>query len=204
MKSPLEDTIWGAGYGSIAAVQAAFDRFAPEYHRAILATDVPGGAAGALWPHLSEEAQGIDLGCGSGALGLALYARGLRRPLDGIDLSPRMLALARVSGCYRELLQDNLLLPLELAPPLQLYDFAISVGLIGDYVPHYLALPYAVSLLKPGGVIGFAVESRSTLWTALEKSAAELKLELLSETILTVPAAALVAQTYYFFVGRRC
>jgi hypothetical protein len=77
------------------------------------------------------------------------------------------------------------------------------VGLIGDYIPFYVALPYAVSLLKPEAVIGFAVESRSTPWLALERMAAELKLELLSETVLTVPEAALVAQTYYFFVAKR-
>ena len=75
MKSPLEDTIWGAVYGSVAAVQAAFDRFGPEYHEAILATGAPAGAARAFIPHLGRPAQGIDLGCGSGVLGLALKKR---------------------------------------------------------------------------------------------------------------------------------
>src|SRR5471032_3208293 len=86
MKSPLEDTIWGAGYGSVAAVQAAFDRFGPEYHQAILASGAPAGAARALMPHLQPGAQGIDFGCGSGVLGIALKEAGLRPPLDGVDL----------------------------------------------------------------------------------------------------------------------
>src|SRR5271155_1456712 len=98
MKSPLEDTIWGATYGSVAAVQAAFDRFGPEYHEAIMASGVPAGAAAALMPHLQPDAQGIDFGCGSGVLGLALRERGLQRPLDGIDISPVMLDLARKTG----------------------------------------------------------------------------------------------------------
>jgi predicted TPR repeat methyltransferase len=200
MKSPLEDTIWGASYGSVAAVQAAFDRFGPEYHQAILATGVPGGVADALRPYLDAEAQGLDLGCGSGVLGLALRKRGILPPLDGIDLSPGMLALARETGCYRELRRANLLLPAE--PPALLYDFVVTVGLIGDYVPYYIGLPYAVTLLQPGGVLGFAVEMRSTPCHALEQAARDLKLETLSETILTVPAAAFLPQTYHFFVAR--
>src|ERR1700722_7396317 len=113
MKSPLEDTIWGAGYGSVVAVQAAFDRFGLEYHQAILASGVPAGAAQALMPYLSPDAQGIDFGCGSGVLGIALRDAGLRQPLDGIDLSPVMLDLARATGCYRDLLRANLLVPQE-------------------------------------------------------------------------------------------
>ena len=128
MKSPLEDTIWGASYGSVAAVQAAFDRLGPEYHQAILASGAPAGAAQALMPHLAPDAQGIDFGCGSGALGLALRAAGLRAPLDGVDLSPVMLDLARGSdGCYRLLLQANLLLPGNV-PKLEPYDFAVTDG----------------------------------------------------------------------------
>jgi predicted TPR repeat methyltransferase len=200
MKSPLDDTIWGASYGSTAAVQAAFDRFGPEYHRAIVATGVPRRAAVALRPHIDVAAQGIDLGCGSGVLGLALMDQGLTRPLDGIDLSPGMLELARGTGCYRDLHRANLLLPQEAPAPAAPYDFVVTMGLIGDYVPYYLGLPYSVSLLKAGGHLGFAVESRSTPWHALERQVAELNLRFLSETELVVPPAELVGQTYYFFV----
>ena len=202
MKSPIEDTIWGASYGSLAAVQAAFDRFGPEYHEAILASGVPALAAEALRPHLDAEAQGIDFGCGSGVLGIALQKLGVVPPLDGIDLSPVMLDLARETGCYRHLQRANLLVPEECSALPGLYDFAITVGLIGDYVPYYLALPHIVSTVRPGGCIGFAVESRSTPWYALERLSAELGLTLLSETVLPVPEGKLVKQTYYFFVAR--
>src|SRR5271163_2144054 len=110
MHSPLEDTIWGAGYGSVAAVQAAFDRFGPEYHQAILASGAPAGAARALMPHLAPDAQGIDFGCGSGVLGMALRDTGLTTPLDGLDLSRVMVEMARATGCYRHLERANLLL----------------------------------------------------------------------------------------------
>lgn len=197
----MEDTIWGSTYGSTAAIQAAFDRFGPEYHQAIVASGAPAGAASALYPHLAPNAQGIDLGCGSGALGQALHVCGLTTPLDGIDLSPGMLTLAAETGCYRRLHRANLLLKAGL-PALDPYDFVISMGLIGDYVPYYLALPYAVSLLRPGGHLGFAVESRSTPWRALEELAARLGLTVLSETVLPVTETQLVLQTYYFYAAR--
>jgi SAM-dependent methyltransferase len=154
MKSPLEDTIWGAGYGSVAAVQAAFDRFGPEYHQAILASGAPAGAAQALMPHLHPDAQGIDFGCGSGVLGIALREAGLRQPLDGLDLSPVMLGLARETGCYRHLLRANLLAPRECPELANPYDFAITMGLMGDYVPYYVALPHIVSSLRSGAFLG--------------------------------------------------
>jgi len=202
MKSPLEDTIWGATYGSVTAVQAAFDRFGPEYHQAILASGAPAGAAQVLMPHLAAEAQGIDFGCGSGVLGLALRDAGLRQPLDGLDLSPVMLALARDTGCYRHVHRANLLLPggcPELAPP---YDFAVTMGLMGDYVPYYIALPHIVSSLRPGALVGYAVERRSTPCHALEKLALDLGLMPLSEAILPVPEGKLTEQVYHFFVAR--
>ena len=201
MKSPLEDTIWGATYGSVQAIEEAFGRFGPEYHKAIVASGAPAGAARALMPHLRPEAQGLDLGCGSGALGLALFGEGLCTPLDGIDLSPAMLALASATGCYRQLEQGNLLLQQETATAA--YDFVITMGLIGDYVPHYLALPAAVARLGPGGWIGFAVETRSTPWRPLEKLAGELGLNLVSEAELLVPEAKLCAQAYRFYVAQQ-
>ena len=202
MKSPLDDTIWGAGYGSVAAVRAAFDRFGPEYHEAMMASGAPARAAEALMPHLDPGAQGVDFGCGSGVLGLALRDAGMRRPLDGIDLSPTMLSLARGTGCYRDLHRANLLAPPGEPAWAGPYDFAITVGLMGDYVPYYIALPHIVSCLRPGAVIGYAVERRSTSGYALEKCAAGLGLAPLAETTLSVPAGKLEAQVYQFFVAR--
>ena len=202
MKSPLEDTIWGANYGSVAAVQAAFDRFGPEYHQAILASGAPAGAARALMPHLQADAQGIDFGCGSGVLGIALKEAGLRQPLDGLDLSPVMLDMARETHCYRQLLRANLLLPQECPELAKTYDFAITMGLMGDYVPYYVALPHIVSTLRSGAFLGYAVERRSTPSHALEKLALELGLTFISETTLPVPAGKLEAQVYHFFVAR--
>ena len=203
MKSPLEDTIWGAHYGSVAAVQAAFDRIAPGYHEAIMRSGAPGRGAACLAPHLQLGAHGIDFGCGSGAMGLGLREAGWTGPLDGIDLSPRMLELARASGCYASLRRVNLLDPEEAATVPAGHDFAVELGLIGDYLPYYLALPMMAAAVRPGGMIGFGVEPKSTPQRPLLRVAEEQGLELLSEDVLSIPAAVLEAETYHFFVARR-
>jgi predicted TPR repeat methyltransferase len=202
MNYSLEDTKWGSVYGSCAAVQAAFDRFGPEYHEAILASGVPAGAARALMPLLTPDARGIDLGCGSGVLGLALREQGLQTPLDGVDLSPGMLELARRTGAYGDLVQANLLVPEERPPLHTPYDFAITVGLIGDYIPYYVGLPLLVAAVHPGSPVGFAVETTSTPYHPLMKLAAELGLEIVSETVLPVPQAKLEQQVYHFYACR--
>lgn len=44
----------------------------------------------------------LDLGAGTGLVAERLAARGIG-PVDGVDISPEMLARARAKGCYRAL-----------------------------------------------------------------------------------------------------
>jgi predicted TPR repeat methyltransferase len=203
MRTPLEDTIWGAHYGSCAAVRAAFDRIAPDYHAAIMSSGAPARAAACLMPHLAADARGIDFGCGSGAMGIALREAGLRGALDGIDLSPGMLELARQSGCYAALAERNLLAADDAAQVPVNFDFAVELGLIGDYMPYYLVLPMMTAAVRPGGMLGFGVEPKSTPQRPLLRVAEEQGLEILSEEVLQIPAAVLERETYHFFVARK-
>jgi predicted TPR repeat methyltransferase len=203
LKSPLEDTIWGPHYGSCAAVRAAFDRIGPSYHAAIMRSGVPARAARCLTPHLDPAARGIDFGCGSGAMGLALRDAGFRGVLDGIDLSPGMLELARQSGCYADLQRLNLLAPDEATAVRSGYDFVVELGLIGDYMPYYIVVPMMAAAVKPGGMIGFGVEPKSTPQRPLFRATADQGLEILSEEVLDIPADVLELETYHFFVARK-
>jgi hypothetical protein len=203
VKSPLEDTIWGSYYGSYAAIAEAFHRIGPAYHRAIMFSGVPDRAAVCLMPHLEPGWRGIDFGCGSGAMGIALRRAGLRRPLDGLDLAPGMLDLSRMTGCYTKLDAVNLLVPEEYPLPTRTYDFAVTLGLIGDYMPYYAALPLLVEAVLPGAPIGFGVEPKSTPRRPLLRLAEELGLDVLGEEVLSIPAAVLEQETYHFFVARR-
>jgi len=49
----------------------------------------------------------VDLGCGTGRTGAWLRARGVAR-LDGVDLTPEMLAIARGRGLYDRLVEADL------------------------------------------------------------------------------------------------
>ncbi len=55
------------------------------------------------WESLESAA---DLGCGTGRTGAWLRQRGVAA-IDGVDLTPEMLAVARVTGVYRRLLEAD-------------------------------------------------------------------------------------------------
>jgi SAM-dependent methyltransferase len=67
----------------------------------------------------------LDVGCGTGMAGTALVALGFPT-VDGIDLSPEMMAKAELKGTYRQLLEADLTQPVPL--PDASYDGVISVG----------------------------------------------------------------------------
>ncbi len=207
MKSPLDDTIWGAQFGSVPAIQAAFDRFGIDYHNAILTSGVPQKATGYLWQLAGleiagESVRGIDLGCGSGVLGMGLRTLGYCGQLRGIDVSPRMLEIAGTTGSYTELSLINLMAP-ENWVALCDFDLVISVGLVGDYMPYYMALPRIREVLKPGGLLALAVEQRSTAHLALLKLFSDLDFTILGETSIEVNEDYLELQTYEFYVARK-
>lgn len=55
------------------------------------------------WPSLGTAA---DLGCGTGPTGAWLLARGIEE-VDGVDITPEMLAVARERGAYRRLAEAD-------------------------------------------------------------------------------------------------
>jgi hypothetical protein len=70
-------------------------------------------------------------------------------------------------------------------------------------MPYYVALPMMVAAVKPGGLLGFGVEPKSTPQRPLLRVAEEQGLEIFSEEVLDIPAAVLERETYHFFVARR-
>jgi len=89
----------------------------------------------------------LDLACGTGRIGRWLKARGVGR-IDGLDLTPEMLAQARAKGVYEELWQGDLRAT---GLPAATYDL-VSVVLADE---HLSALPplygEAARLCAPGG-----------------------------------------------------
>ena len=84
-------------------VTTTFDNFAPTFdaHLDSLQYDVPRRLAALLRPRLVGPAAILDLGCGTGQVGVAMAAPGCR--LVGVDLSPKMLAQAAARNLYDQL-----------------------------------------------------------------------------------------------------
>lgn len=96
--------------------------------------------AGGGWPCL-------DVGCGTGALA-ERFPRGA--VIDGLDLSPEMLAVAGQKGLYRNLIEANLKLPLAL--PDATYAGLVSSGTFTHGHVGAEPLPELVRVMAPGAV----------------------------------------------------
>lgn len=104
-------------------------------------------AAGGDWPVL-------DAGCGTGLLADHLPHDAI---VDGLDISPEMLAVARSKGRYRALMEADLTRPPP-SPPAA-YAGLVSSGTFthGHVGPE--ALPGLVSLLRPGAKAALMVNT---------------------------------------------
>jgi predicted TPR repeat methyltransferase len=93
----------------------------------------------------------LDLGCGTGLCGPLLQPLAAR--VEGVDLSPTMLAAARQRGVYAELVQADLAAHLQATP--RRHDLIVAADVfiyVGD-------LAGVRRVLEPEGVFAFSVEA---------------------------------------------
>jgi len=126
----------------------------------------------------------LDVGAGTGLLGVALAATGIG-PVDGIDISPEMLAVAHAKGPYRQLTAADLTQPL---PPMAgAYAGIVSSGTFthGHLGPEVLDALIAVA--APGAV--FAISVHEGVWETRGFAAALLLLapRILNLTVTVAP-----------------
>lgn len=89
----------------------------------------------------------VDLGCGTGRAGQWLIAAGVRE-IDGVDLTPEMLAGAEAKGIYRRLLIGDMR---STGLESEAYDLVIEV-LADEHLPDSAPLyREAARLVTPGG-----------------------------------------------------
>jgi predicted TPR repeat methyltransferase len=94
-----------------ATLRAMFDLAAPDYDAGVMhrVDRTPGLVRRALQCQLAMGLPGpgpvLDLGCGSGLVGLAVAA--FAEPITGYDVSPMMLAAARAKRIYAELREGD-------------------------------------------------------------------------------------------------
>jgi SAM-dependent methyltransferase len=106
----------------------------------------PREIAAILKAEIAASAMILDIGCGTG-----LVAESLRElTVDGLDITPEMLEVAREKGLYRSLIRDDLTRALDI--PDASYDAVISCGTFthGHVGPE--CFPELLRITRPGAV----------------------------------------------------
>jgi predicted TPR repeat methyltransferase len=153
-----------AGY-----VRTLFDQYAPRFEASLadaLAYRGPALLRDAVAGIVAREqrpmwfADMLDLGCGSGLTGRAL--RPFVERLTGVDLSPRMIDVARAKGIYDRLETGELMAFLHAeARDKRSYGLILAA----DVFPYLGWLPPVLAAvartLAPGGLVGFTIETHA-------------------------------------------
>lgn len=128
----------------------------------------------------------LDAGCGTGLVGVALGAA-KAKAIDGIDLSPAMLAEARKTGVYRDLSVADMNAPIAKAD--ETYDVVSCVGTftLGHVGPDP-ALRELIRVTKTNGIVVSTILEE--IWVPggfqaeVEKLKAEGSIKVLTEELI--------------------
>ncbi len=159
---------WAEGY---EVEMAALGYRHPSVCLALLARHLPAGAGPVL-----------DAGAGTGLIGEWLGILGYA-PVDAIDISPGMLAVARRKGVYRELVEADFTKVTPL--PEAAYAGVVCAGVFTSGHVGVEGVAPLLRLARPGGVLAITVKQGS--WeqgfaARIDALAAEGALERIDET----------------------
>jgi len=132
-----------------------------------------------LIAHLPDPAAAVlDIGCGTGAVGRRLAELGATT-IDGVDLSPEMLAVAARTGAYRRLaVCDLTAADLDVGGP---YTAMVSAGTFTSGHVGPSAVPRLLAAVAPGGLIAWVVGA--AVWPEFEPALAAFDLALLHQAL---------------------
>lgn len=135
---------------------ALYDKWASTYNDDVMGPSTlyvgPKNTADAVLAHNGKiDGAILDAGCGTGLSGVALAQAGAKI-IDGIDVSPGMLKLAKDTKVYRDLWPVDMTKPIE--QPDNFYDVVTCVGTFTTgHVGPTPALEELVRVMKKGGLL---------------------------------------------------
>ena len=144
-----------------AYITRLYDNYAASYDQKLVGSlhyQCPQLIRAALERHCQDKVAILDLGCGTGLCGQAVSSMATR--LDGVDLSPQMIAKARQRAIYNELAVGDLYPFLE--KKAKCYDVLVAAGVfehIGDPRRVFRA---AFGALRGSGLFIFTAEDNPT------------------------------------------
>ena len=144
-----------------AYITRLYDNYAASYDQKLVGSlhyQCPQLIRAALQQHCQNKVAILDLGCGTGLCGQAVSSMTTR--LDGVDLSPQMIAKAGQRAIYDELAVGDLYPFLE--KKANGYDVIVAAGVfehIGD--PRHV-FQAAFGALRDSGLFIFTAEDNST------------------------------------------
>lgn len=153
MSTPLDTKLWVPR--SVEDTKRIYADWALRYDADMdrMAYATPGRVAGALRAQMADRGAAVlDFGCGTGRSGQALATEGFT-VIDGTDISPEMLAVARGKSVYRALWEGT---PgvVDVAPGTYAAIVATGVISLGAAPPDMLSV--LLDALAPGGFLAFS------------------------------------------------
>jgi SAM-dependent methyltransferase len=134
------------GYPTMSAA-AGYGEWAPTYEDTVaVGLDGPllEGLHSIEWAEVGEA---VDLACGTGRTGQWLKANGVGA-IDGVDITPEMLAVAERKGVYRRLVVADIAATPLASSAYRLCTMSLADEHLAELGPAYRE---AARLLKPGG-----------------------------------------------------
>lgn len=185
MSHPPEWLGWITETPDMDALRQRYDQWASAYDADVHAEwgAVPGVAAEMMGRMLGErDAPILDAGAGTGLTGTQLAAVGFRH-VEGVDLSPGMLARAEQRGVYRRL-HVGVLEDVEALPATSPWAGIIATGVFAEGHCGPDALIALLDRLRPGGALVFT--AREPVLSALEAILAGREGERFDRRALTI------------------
>ncbi|MCY4056856.1 MAG: class I SAM-dependent methyltransferase [Gammaproteobacteria bacterium] len=140
-------------------LEERYDEWADEYDRDLREEFdwiAPRATVGLFGKYVAQDAKILDAGVGTGLVGECLIDAGYH-DLHGIDLSMRMLDMARRKAMYRELRQMTLGEALDFAD--DTFDAVVSVGVFTTGHAPAHAFDELIRITRNGGYIFFSLKT---------------------------------------------